>query len=74
MLAGLDPDEDVRVVSYPGSSLMELLRPKPSSQPAAASLTEVVGALLGRSIVGLVDQAQHAFTGAMALYPSNVDL
>ncbi len=45
VLAGLEPDADVRLVSYPGSSLMDLLRPKPSSQPAAASLPEALGAL-----------------------------
>jgi protease IV len=68
VLAGLDPEADVRIVSYPGSSLLELLRPKPSSQPAAASLPEAVAALLGSSIVGVVEQAQNAFGGAMALY------
>src|SRR5829696_1815975 len=38
ILAGYDEDADVRIVSYPGSYLLEFLRPKPSSQPAAASL------------------------------------
>ena len=68
ILAGLDADEDVRIVSYPGSSLMELLRPKASSQPAAASLPEAVGALLGRSVAGIVDQAERSFSGASVLW------
>ncbi|HUO36542.1 MAG TPA: signal peptide peptidase SppA [Mycobacterium sp.] len=67
ILAGLDVDEDVRIVNYPGSSLMELLRPRPSSEPAAASLTEAVGALLGRTVVHLLDAAEDAFGGATVL-------
>jgi protease-4 len=67
ILAGLDVDEDARIVSYPGSSLIELLRPRPSSQPAAASLAEAVGALLGRSVAELLSHAQQTFTGPTAL-------
>jgi protease IV len=67
VLAGLDVDEDARIVSYPGSSLIELLRPRPSSQPAAASLPEAVGALLGRSVAELLSHAQLTFTGPTAL-------
>jgi protease IV len=67
ILAGLDVDEDVRIVGYPGSSLMELLRPKPSSQPAAASLPEAVGAVMGRSVAQALETAVHAFDGATAL-------
>ncbi len=67
ILAGLDVDEDVRIVSYPGSSLMEMLRPKPSSQPAAASLPDAVGALLLRSVTELLGRAQQTFNGATAL-------
>jgi protease IV len=67
LLAGLDVDEDARIASYPGSSLIELLRPRPSSQPAAASLPEAVGALVGRSVADLLSHAQQAFTGPTAL-------
>src|SRR6202048_3346659 len=67
VLAGLDVDEDARIVSYPGSSLIELLRPRPSSQPAAASLPEAVGALLGRSVAELLSHAQQSVTGTTAL-------
>ncbi|MCW2690498.1 MAG: signal peptide peptidase SppA, type, partial [Mycobacterium sp.] len=68
VLAGFDADTDVRIVSYPGSSLMEFLRPRPSSQPAAASLSDALGALLGRSVAGLVGQAERSLTGASVLW------
>lgn len=67
-LAGLDPDAEVRTFNYPGSSLWEFLRPRPSSQPAAASLPDAVGALLVRSLVGVVDQAQRSVSGASVLW------
>jgi protease IV len=68
VLAGLEPDADVRVVGYPGSSLMDLLRPKASSQPAAASLPEAVGALLGSSVAGMLTQVERSLTGVSALW------
>ena len=68
VLAGLEPDADVRLVSYPGSSLMDLLRPKPSSQPAAASLPEALGVLVGRSVTGILSQAERSLTGVTALW------
>ena len=68
VLAGLEPDADVRLVGYPGSSLRDLLRPKASSQPAAASLPEAVGALLGRSVAGVLGQAERSLTGVSALW------
>ena len=68
VLAGLEPDADVRVVGYPGSSLMDLLRPKASSQPAAASLPEAFGALVGRSVAGVLSQAERSLTGVNALW------
>lgn len=68
VVAGLEPDADVRVLGYPGSSLLEFLRPKPSSQPAAASLPDALGALVGRSVVGAVQQVQQSFTGTSALW------
>ncbi len=68
VLAGHDEDDDVRIVSYPGSSLFDFLRPKPSSQPAAASLSEAVGALLGRAVVELLGQAERSLTGVSALW------
>jgi protease IV len=56
VLAGLEPDADVRIVGYPGSS-----------QPAAASLPDAVAALLGRSVAQLVDSVTHETTGTTAL-------
>jgi protease IV len=68
VLAGLERDADVRLVSYPGSSLLDMLRPKASSQPAAASLPEAVGALLGRSVAEVLGQAERSLTGVSALW------
>jgi protease IV len=68
VLAGLEPDADVRVVGYPGSSLMDILRPKASSQPAAASLPEAFAAMVGRSMVGVLGQAERSLTGVSALW------
>ena len=68
VLAGHDEDDDVRIVSYPGTSFMEFLRPKPSSQPGAASLSEAVAALVGRSVVEMLGQAERSLTGVSALW------
>ena len=68
VLAGLDEDTEVRIVSYPGSSLLDLLRPRASSQPAAASLPEAVGALLGRSAAGILEHVEQTLSGANVLW------
>lgn len=68
VLAGLEPDADVRIASYPGSSLMDMLRPKASSQPAAASLPDALAALVGRSLAGVLVQAERSLTGVSALW------
>ncbi len=70
-LAGLDEDAEVRLVGYPSSSLLDLLRPRSSSQPAAASLPDALGALLGRSIAGIVEGAEQTLSGASALWLGN---
>ncbi|OBK15195.1 signal peptide peptidase SppA [Mycobacterium asiaticum] len=67
VLAGLDPDAEVRVLNYPGSSLLDMVR-RTSSQPAAASLPDAVGALLVRSVLGIIDQAEQAVSGAHVLW------
>jgi protease IV len=72
VLAGLKPDADVRLVGYPGSSLMDLLRPKPSSQPAAASVPDAIGALVGRSVAVLLGQAERSLTGVNALWLGDI--
>lgn len=68
ILAGLDEDADVRIVTYPGGSLLDMLRPRASSQPAAASLGALLGALLGRTIGGIVDNVERSVSGASALW------
>jgi protease-4 len=68
VLAGLDEDAQVRIISYPGSSLWEMLRPRPSSLPTAASVREAVGAVIAESVVGLLDQAERTWTGARVLW------
>jgi protease IV len=68
VLAGLDEDDKVRLVSYPGSSVWDYLRPRPSSQPAAASLPDALGALITQSVVGIVEQAERSLTGASVLW------
>jgi protease-4 len=68
VLAGLDVEAPVRLVNYPGSSLLDHVRPKASSQPAAASLPDAVAALLGRSLVGALGQAERSLTGVSALW------
>lgn len=68
VLAGLDVDTDVRLLHYPGSSLLDMLRPKQSSQPTAASLPDAFAALVGRSVVGFLGQAERSLTGVSALW------
>jgi protease IV len=68
VLAGIDADEKVRLVSYPGSSVWDYLRPRSSSQPAAASLPDALGGLITQSVVGLIEQAERSLTGASALW------
>jgi protease IV len=68
VLAGFDADTEVKLVSLPGSSWVDMLRPKPSSQPAAASLPEAVAALVGRSVAGVLAETERSLTGANALW------
>lgn len=68
VLAGFDEDAKARLVGYPGSSLWDFLRPRPSSQPAAASLPDALGALIGQSVVGIIDQAERTLSGASVLW------
>jgi protease IV len=68
VLAGLDEDAKVRLVGYPGSSVWDFLRPQPSSQPAATSLPDALGALITQSVVGIIEQAQRSLTGASVLW------
>jgi protease-4 len=67
-LAGIDEDTKVAVANLPGSSLRDVLRPKPSSQPAAASVPDAFGALAVRSLAGVLDQTQRSLTGVNVLW------
>ena len=68
VLAGLDEDAEVRLVSYPGLSWLDLVRPRASSQPAAASLPDAVGALLGRTVSGILEHVEQTLSGANVLW------
>jgi protease-4 len=68
VLAGLDEDAKVRIVGYPGSSLWDFLRPRPSSLPTAASLPDALGALIAQSVAGIVEQAERTLSGASVLW------
>jgi protease IV len=68
VLAGLDEDAKVRVVGYPGASLWDFLRPRPSSQPAAASLPDALGALIGQSVAGIIEQTERTLSGVSVLW------
>ncbi len=68
VLAGIDADADVELLGYPSNSLRDFLRPKESSQPAAASLPEAVAAVLGQSVRGVLDQGERALTGTSVLW------
>jgi len=67
VLAGLDEDAEVRIVSYPGSSLLDIVRPRASSQPAAASL-DALGALLSRSVAGIIENVGQTLSGTRVLW------
>jgi protease-4 len=68
VLAGIDEDDKVRLVSYPGSSMWDFLRPRSSSQPAAASLPDALGGLITQSVAGIIEQAERSLTGASVLW------
>ncbi|KWX57448.1 signal peptide peptidase SppA [Mycobacterium sp. NAZ190054] len=67
-LAGIDEDTRVQIENLPGSSLRDVLRPKPSSQPAAASIQDAFGALAFRSVLGVADRTQRALSGVNVLW------
>ncbi|TGD85431.1 signal peptide peptidase SppA [Mycolicibacterium sp. CH28] len=68
VLAGIDVDADVELRGYPANSLWDFLRPKESSQPAAASVPEAVAAVLGQSIRGVLAQGERVLTGTSVLW------
>ncbi len=68
VLAGVDADDKVTVKNLPGSSLRDMLRPKPSSQPAAASVPDAMGALVVATLTGVASGTQRSLSGANALW------
>ncbi len=68
VLAGLNIDATIHLVDYPGSSVLDFLRPKASSQPAAASLPDAVAAVAYRSVLTAVDSGERSLTGTSALW------
>ena len=71
LLAGLDADAEVRLAGYPRSSVRDRLGSKTSSQPAAASLTEVAAGFLSGTAGQLIEQAERAASGAKAFLPGD---
>ena len=67
-LAGLGADTKVHLVSYPGSSVLDFLRPKPSSQPASASLTDAATGLVRGVVRDVIEHGEHNMTGAKAMW------
>jgi len=67
-LAGIAEDTKVAITQLPGSSLRDMLRPKASSQPAAASLSELFSAVAVRSLTEVVEQSQRSLTGVNVLW------
>jgi protease IV len=71
VLAGLDEDTEVRIVSYPSTSLWDMVRPHSSSEPAAslgAWLPAAMGGLLTRSVTGIIEHVEQTFSGASVLW------
>jgi len=68
ILAGFDEDTEVRLVGYPGHSLLDMVRPRASSQPAAASMPDALGALAGRAVAGILENLEQTLNGASALW------
>jgi len=67
VLAGLEEDTDVRIVTYPSSSLLDMVRPRASSQPAA-SLPDALAGLAGRAVAGILDNVEQTLGGVSALW------
>ncbi|CAN1510055.1 SppA_67K, signal peptide peptidase SppA, 67K type [Mycobacteriaceae bacterium] len=68
VLAGLDIDAKIHLIGYPGSSVLDFLRPKASSQPAAASLPVAVASVVHRAVFSAVDRGERSLTGTSALW------
>ena len=67
VLAGLDPDTEVSLVSYPGSSWRDYLRHRASTAPAA-SLSDAAASLIVSSVAGLIERGERSISGTHALW------
>lgn len=68
VLAGFAADDDVNVTLLPGSGLLDVLRPKASSQPATSSLSEALSVVIGQSVTSLLGQVEKSLTGTSAVW------
>ena len=68
LLAGLDVDAQVRLMSFPGSSVRDFLRPRASSKPVAMSLSGAAAQLFGSVAGDLLERADRAHSGSSALW------
>jgi protease-4 len=66
VLAGLEPDAEVTLAGYPGSSMRDYLRHRTSSQPGAA-LPDLAANLLGVAVAGLIERGERSLSGTQAL-------
>lgn len=66
-LADIDPDDDVRIASFPSSPLTAMLRQRTSSQPAAAAVTDVVLGRVAQLALETVQRAQRSIGGAQTM-------
>jgi protease-4 len=48
--------------------VLDFLRPKASSQPAAASLPDAVASVVHRAVFSAVDRGEQSLTGTSALW------
>lgn len=67
VLAGIDPETKVKVSFLPGSSVKDLLRPKPSSQPVSG-LGDAVGAVVLDSVTESLDRGLRSVSGVQAFW------
>ncbi len=66
-LADIDPDDDVRIASFPSSPLTAMLRQRTSSQPASAAVTDAVLGRVAQLALETVQRAQRSIGGAQTM-------
>jgi protease-4 len=68
VLAGFDADATVTLVGYPGSSVKDFLRPRSSSQPAAASWSDAATDVVAAMFAGAIARGERDLTGVRAMW------